>query len=329
MTHTESTTLVLGASGFLGSHVVKALAARGRKVRTFVRPTSNTAGIDSLDTERCLGDVRDLDSVRAAMRGCDVVYYCVVDARAWLRDPAPLYETNVAALGNVLELALGLKLRRFVYTSTVGTIGINPSGVSSETDAFNWGDRASEYIRARVRGEELFLSYCGRGLPGVACNPSYTYGREDFQPTPHGWMIKLVVDGKMPCYWDVNMPAVGIRDAAEAMLLAEERGRIGQRYLITERTLTLKELYDTAAEAVGRRPFRLRAPMPLVSLACTINEKIHRLLGRETPITQKSLQLMKIPKDYDNAKARTELGWNPRPVAEAVREAARWFRDHA
>jgi dihydroflavonol-4-reductase len=323
----ESTVLVLGASGFLGSHVVKALLAEGRKVRTFVRPTSNTSAIDHLDTERFLGDVRDIESVRAAMEGCSVVYYCVVDTRAWLKDPAPLYETNVDALRDVLELALEEKVRRFVFTSTFSTIGINPCGVASEADAFNWWDRASDYARVRVRAEELFLSYCGRGLPGVVCNPSFTYGAEDHRPTPQGWMNKMVVEGKMPCHWAVNMPAVGIRDAARAMLLAEERGRIGERYLITERTLSLEELYNTAAEAVGRGPIRLGVPMPIMLLACKIIERIAWLLGRETVVTQKSLRLMSVPEDFDNQKARNELGWNPRPVAESIREGARWFRD--
>jgi nucleoside-diphosphate-sugar epimerase len=141
-------------------------------------------------------------------------------------------------------------------------------------------------------------------------------------------MIKMVVEGKMPCHWAVNMPAVGIRDAARAMLLAEERGRIGERYLITERTLSLEELYNTAAEAVGRRPIRVGMPMPIMLLACKIIERTAWLLGRETVITQKSLRLMKIPKDFDNGKARAELGWNPRPVVESIRDGARWFRDH-
>lgn len=302
--------------------------AEGRTVRTFVRPTSNTSAIDHLDTERCLGDVRDPDSVRAAMEGCSVVYYCVVDTRAWLKDPTPLYETNVDALGGVLKLILDLDVRRVVFTSTFSTIGINPDGVASEADAFNWWEQASDYVRVRVRAEELFLSYCQRGLPGIVCNPSFTYGIGDLRPTPQGWMIKMVVEGKMPCYWDVNMPAVGIRDAARALLLAEERGRVGERYLITERTLTLEELYNTAAEAVGRRPIRLRMPMPIMLLACKINEKAAWLRGRETVITQKSLRLMKIPEDFDNEKARVELGWNPHPVVESIREGARWFRDH-
>jgi dihydroflavonol-4-reductase len=327
MSESESTVLVLGASGFLGSHVVKALLAEGRKVRTFVRPTSDTSAIDHLDTERFLGDVRDIESVRAAMEGCGVVYYCVVDARAWLKDPAPLYETNVDALRDILELALDSKVRRFVFTSTFSTIGINPRGVASEADAFNWWDEASDYARVRVRAEELFLSYCRRGLPGVVCNPSFTYGTGDLRPTPHGWMIQMVVEGKMPCHWAVNMPAVGIRDAAQAMLLAERRGRTGERYLITERTLSLEELYNTAAEAVGRGPIRLGVPMPIMLLACKIIEKIAWLLGRETVITQKSLRLMRIPRDFDNEKARTELGWNPRPAAESIRDGARWFRD--
>ncbi len=321
----EGKALVMGASGFLGSHVVKALVAEGRDVRTFARSTSDTSATDHLELERAIGDVNDPATVRDAMVGCSVVYYCVVDTRSWLKDPAPLRVTNVEGLRNVLEVALELKLDRFVLTSTFMTLGLNPSGVASEEDAFNWGEQASEYVRVRVEAEDLFMEYCERGLPGVACNVAMTYGPEDRQPTPHGWMITLVLRGMLPA-WDASFASVGISDAADAMLLAEEHGRVGERYLITERTLTLKELWTIAVEAAGTRWPVYTMPMWVMYAGCWLAEHTVWLVGRETEITLDSLRLTRVVGDFDNRKAREELHWHPRPVEEAIAEAARWFQ---
>lgn len=167
--------LVIGASGFLGSHVTRQLVAAGEDVRVMLRHTSSTAGIDDLDVERCYGDVFDDAALRAAMAGCDVVYYCVVDARMWLRDPAPLFRTNVEGLRHVLDAALGADLKRFVYTSTTGSLAISDGKPVTEEDPHNW-DQGGAYIEARVAGEDLLLSYArDKGLPGVAMCISTTW----------------------------------------------------------------------------------------------------------------------------------------------------------
>ena len=320
----EGKALVMGASGFLGSHVVKALAAAGRDIRIFVRASSDTSAIDHLDVERAVGDVCDAGSLRRAMRGCSAIHYCVVDTRAWLKDPAPLRVTNVEGLRNVLEAAMDVGVARFVYTSTFLTLGLNASGVATEEDAFNWGDRASEYVRVRVEAEELFFAYCARGLPGVACNVAMTYGAEDRQPTPHGWLITLVLRGLLPA-WNATFAVVGIRDAADAMLLAEKHGRPGERYLIAERTLPLKEIWSTAVEAAGTPWPVYSLPMWVMYVGCWLAERGSWLLGLETEITVTSLRLTRIVGGFDNSKARTQLHWNPRPAREAIGEAARWF----
>ena len=320
----EGKALVMGASGFLGSHVVKALAAAGRDIRIFTRASSDTSAIDHLDVERAVGDVRDAGTLREAMRGCSVVHYCVVDTRAWLKDPAPLRVTNVEGLRNALDAAMDVGVERFVYTSTYLTVGLNPSGVATEADAFNWADQASEYVRVRVEAEELFFEYCARGLPGVACNIGVTYGSEDQQPTPHGWLITLVLRGLLPA-WDGTFPCVCIRDAADAMLLAEKHGRARERYLITERTLTMKEIWSTAVAAAGTRWPVYSMPMWVMYPGCWLAERGSWLLGLETEVTVTSLRLTQIVKDLDNTKAREELHWNPRPVEEAIGEGARWY----
>ncbi len=320
----EGKALVMGASGFLGSHVVKALAEQGRDIRIFTRASSDISGIEHLEFEHAIGDLYDADSLREAIRGCSAIYYCIVDTRAWLKDPAPLRVTNVEGLRNVMDVAMDLGVGRFIYTSTIMTLGLNASGVATEEDAFNWWEEASEYVRVRVEAEDLFLDYCKRGLPGVVCNVSMTYGAEDWEPTPHGWLIAMALRGLMP-YWDSSFSSVGIRDAAEAMLLAEKHGSLGERYLITDHSLPLKEIWSIAARAAGT-PFPLyRFPMWAMFALTWTTEKLNWLIGMETVSTVTGLRLSLIVKDFDNTKARRELHWNPRPVEESIAEAARWF----
>jgi len=320
----EGKALVMGASGFLGRHVVKALAEEGRDIRIFTRASSDISLIEHLEFERAVGDVCDSGSVRDAMRGCTTVYYCVVDTRAWLKDPAPLRVTNVEGLRTVLDVAMDLGVERFIYTSTLLTLGLNPTGVATEADAFNWGDLASQYVRSRVEGENLFLDYCKRGLPGVACNVAITYGAEDREPTPHGYMITLVLRGVLPA-WDTSFSSVGIRDAAEAMLLAEKHGRLGERYLITDRTLTLKEIFTIAVKAAGTPVPVYSMPYWVMYAVCWLSEHGSWLLGLDTEFSVTALRLTRIVKDFDSTKARRELHWNPRPVEESIGEAACWF----
>lgn len=202
--------LVIGASGFLGSHVTRQLVDSGADVRVMLRRTSSTKGIDDLDVERCYGDVFDDNALRAAMAGCDVVYYCVVDARMWLRDPAPLFRTNVEGLRHVLDAALNAELKKFVFTSTAGTLAISDSQVVTEDDPHNW-DQGGAYIEARVAAENIVLGYArDKGLPAVAMCISTTYGPRDWAPTPHGLLLSLVANGKFPFFFGYSSEVVGI-----------------------------------------------------------------------------------------------------------------------
>ncbi len=195
--------LVIGASGFLGSHVARRLVERGEDVRVLIRSTSSTRGIDDLDVERVYGDIFDADSVRAAMDDCDVVYYCVVDARAWLSDPAPLWRTNIEGLQEVLDVAVEAGLSKFVFTSSIATIGIAESGLATEDLPHNWLDVGGDYVHTRVLAEQMVLRYAREhGLPAVAMCVSNTYGPGDWLPTPHGGLVAAAVRGRMPFYVD-------------------------------------------------------------------------------------------------------------------------------
>ena len=189
--------LVIGASGFLGSHVTRQLVQRGDDVRVMVRETSSTKGISDLDVEYRYGDIFDDQALRDAMDGCDVVFYCVVDTRAWLRDPAPLFKTNVDGLRHVLDAAVDADLERFVFTSTIGTIALSDDGPATEDQPFNWYEIGGGYIQSRVDAENLVLKYTReRGLPAVVMCVANTYGPRDWQPTPQGRLLALAVAGK-------------------------------------------------------------------------------------------------------------------------------------
>jgi len=318
--------LVMGASGFLGSHVVKELVAAGRDVRIMVRATSDTRAIDHLPLERVVGGPTDAEAVAAAMAGCDSVFYCIVDTRAWLRDPAPLYATNVDGLRAVLEVAITFPLKHFVFTSTYGTIGLNPAGISTEDDTFNWWERAPDYVKCRVQAEDMFLEYCrDRGLPGVACCVGNTYGADDVVPTPHGKMVKDVASGQMPYYWDGGGPCVGIRDAARALLLAETRGRPGERYIVAERWLDYKELFALAASRAGISPPRRRIPMPVLYAMAAVADLVSALTRRDNRFSIASLRCSTLLPNVDSAKARRELGWQPLPIEQSVAEAVDYY----
>ncbi len=322
------TKLVIGASGFLGSHVTKQLVARGDDVRVLIRTTSSRRGIDGLPVDVRHGDIFHTEAVRAAMDGCDVVYYCVVDARPWLRDTTPLWRTNVDGLRNVLDVAVQADLTRFVFTSSIGTIGRSEIGPADENTAHNWLDVGGDYIRSRVAAEDLVLRYCAdKGLPGVAMCVANTFGPGDWLPTPHGGMLAAAVRGKMPLYIDgYDAEVVGIEDAADALILAGERGRVGDRYIVSERFMSTREIHQIACGAVGVAPPKWRVPIRTMSAAGHVNGLVARLLGKDTKLTALNILLMHIMTPLDHSKAVRELGWQPRPTPEAIVAAAHFFR---
>jgi dihydroflavonol-4-reductase len=321
-----SKTLVLGASGFLGSHVTKQLCTQNRDTRILVRSSSNTRATDHLDIERCYGDVLDAESLRSAMQDCSSVFYCVVDTRAWLQDPAPLYAVNVDGLRNAMDAALEAGVEHFVFTSTFGTLGRRTDGPSSEADPFNWWDQAPEYIRCRVIAENLFMDYCrDKQLPGVACCIGNTYGPEDLGPTPHGNLVKDAALGKMPIYWDGGGPSLGITDAARGMILAEQKGRIGERYAFAERWVTFRELFSLAAGASGKKPPAVKIPIPLLYLAAFVSGLVCKLLRRESNLTVSSIKCSRLLPDINPGKAMTELGWQPEPIEISIEQAVAYY----
>ena len=318
----SGTKLVMGANGFLGSHVTRQLVERGDDVRVWIRRTSDTQSLAGLDVERRHGELGDDEALREAMRGVDTVFYCIVDARAWLRDPAPLFATNVEALRQVLDAAVEVGVPRFVFCSTVGTIAVVEHGL-----AHNWAHLGGPYIESRIAAEELVLRY-GRehGLPVVALCVATTYGPGDYGPTPHGRLVAAAARGRLPVYVrDNSMEVVGIEDAARAFLLAEERGRPGERYIISERFMSIQELLTTAAREGGVAPPRWGIPLPAMRVLGALGALAARLRRQDSVVTPVSVRLMHVMSPLDHSKATRELGWEPAPTTDAVRAQARFF----
>jgi nucleoside-diphosphate-sugar epimerase len=327
------TVLVIGANGFLGSHVTRQLVSDGEDVRVMVRDGANTVGIDDLKTTRFVGDIWNNDALREAMTGVDVVYYCVVDTRGWLKDPAPLFHTNVDGTRNVLEVAKDAGLRRFIFTSSYVTVGRKRGRVADEDDQIvDRGETSptnrlrglTPYVRSRVQAEELVLRYAREhGLPAIAMCVSTTYGGGDWGRTPHGAIIAGAAFGKLPFVMDrIELEAVGVDDAARALILAAEKGRVGERYLISEKMITNAEVARIAAEAAGMAPPGKRIPLAMSYALAAMGTAKARLRGTDEQLSLASLRLMRAEAPVDCAKARRELGWRPRPVEESIREAA-------
>ena len=322
----ETPVLVTGASGFVGSHTVRQLVGAGRKVRVFLRKTSNQEALEGLPVDVFYGDVLDPDSLRRAMEGCSTVFHSVVDPRFWLTDPEPLFRHNVDGLVNAMDAALECDVKRFVFTSTMGTLGLNPDGPVTEEQVFNWYDKAPPYIRSRRQAEDRFVEYCrDKGLPGIALCISNTYGPEDYLPTPQGKMLWEVASGKLRVIWDAAQPTVDIRDVAQACLLAETGGRIGERYIISNEFLSYRALFTMIAAEGGYGPPWV-LPVAVADTAVRLCDTLLKLLRRKDYLIRSdAVYLSMVFKELDNSKARRELNWEPRPMAQTVKDAVAWF----
>lgn len=324
----EAVILVTGAGGFLGSHVTRQLVAAGRNVRVLVRQSTNVEGIADLPVDWRFGDILDRKAVDDAVSGCGSIIHCVVNTVAWARNPASMYAVNVDGLINVMDAALRHGVTRFVMTSSIATIGTNPSGVSTEAEGFNFGDQSGEYVRCRVAAEKRFFDYVReRGLPGIAMNVANTYGPGDYAMTPHGRLLAAAAFGQMPFAIDAGMACVGIEDAAEAMVLAEQRGRIGERYIVSERWMTQQQLCEIGADQMGTPKRFRRIPMWLLYGFGFIADRIASVTKRDNQLSVESVRLTHIMNDMDASKARRELGWTPKPVEAAVRAAVDFYKD--
>lgn len=323
--------LVTGASGFVGSHIVRQLVEQGRRVRVMVRKSSKQDAFKDLPVEVHYGDIMEPETLRAAMDGCGSVFYSALDPRFWLTDTSILYRNNRDGLVNAMDVALELGIERFIFTSTMGTLGQNPDGPVTEDIPFNWADKASPYILARKEAEDRLLEYCrDKGLHGVALCIANTYGPQDFGPTPHGHSLWDMASGKSARTMDTSAPVIDIRDAARACVLAEDNGGPGERYIIANEYISNEKLYSLAAAEGGQPAPKLMSPK-MAGLVVGMVEPILKLLGKKDYLMRKdAVYLSNAFCEMDHSKATRELGWEPQySIEETVRDAVAWYRDNA
>ena len=320
--------LVTGASGFVGAAVARALLARGRRVRVLLRPSSDRRNIGGLDVEPRLGALEDGASLATALAGCGALYHVAADYRLWVRDEAAMMRANVEGTRLLMEAALGQGVASVVYTSSVATLGIIGDGKpSDETTPSALADMIGPYKRSKFMAEEVVRDLVRqRGLPVVIVNPSTPVGPGDVKPTPTGRMILDAASGKMPAFVDTGLNIVHVDDVAAGHLLAEERGTVGERYILGGEDLTLAEILRRIALLVGRKPPTIRIPIPAIWPLAVVTEGWARISGKEPLLTLDGLRMARKKMFFSSAKAKRALGYHARPAQQALADAVSWFR---
>jgi len=321
-------TLVTGGTGFVGANVVRALLKRGVEVRALVRPRSDTRNLDSLEVELVAGDLRDRGSLEAALDGCDIVYHVGAMYALWARNPREIYDSNVTGTINILEAAGQAGVQKIVYTSSVATIGLPKDGTpGTEEVPLPPEDMVSDYKRSKYLAEQEVLKYAQRGLPVVIVNPSFPVGAWDVKPTPSGQIIVNFLRGKIPAYVDTGLNVVDVEDVAIGHVMAAERGRIGERYILGHANLTLPELFQLLAQVSGMSAPRIRIPYGFAYLSACVSELVARTITHKPPfVTLAGGKLSRKSMFFDPSKAVRELGLPQTPAIEALSKAVQWFR---
>ena len=319
--------LVTGATGFVGTAVARALIAAGRRVRALCRPGSDRRNVAGLDLEIYEGSLEDAQSLAAGVAGCGALYHVAADYRLWVRDPTAMYRANVEGTRALMTAALAAGVERVVYTSSVATLGLHGDGTpADETTPSTLDDMVGPYKRSKFLAEvEVHRLAERRQLPAVIVNPSTPIGPRDIKPTPTGRMIVEAASGRMPAFVDTGLNLVHVEDVARGHLLAEERGRVGERYILGGENLPLAEILRRIAAIVGGRPPVVRLPLPVVWPIAAVAEAMARLTDKEPMVTFDSLRMARKKMYFSSAKAERELGYRARSADHALAEAIQWF----
>lgn len=321
------TTLVTGATGLLGSAVVRKLRREGRSVRCLVQPSDSDVALQDLGVEIVYGDVTSKQEVRSAMDGVRVVYHLAAIYRLWLPNPAAIYKVNVEGTRNILFAAARQGVERVVHTSSIAAVGHHPGKISDEATRFNLWPEADHYIRSKWIAETSALQFACDGLPLVVVNPAFVFGAGDRAPTPTGRFVVDALEGRMPGYPPGGFNVVDVDDVAEAHLLAEKKGRVGERYILGNHNVSYRDFYRTVSEVAGLRPLRVQLPKQLIWAGGYIKEKIANQTQRPPQLTYKAARYASRNLFFDCRKAHNELDMPCTPLRETVEKSVRWFRD--
>ena len=319
---------VTGATGFLGSHVARALAEQGAQLRLLVRPTSDLRNIADLNADRVEGDLRDAVSIEKAMAGCDTVFHVAADYRLWVRDPQEMYRSNVEGTRSLLAAAQKQGVRRVVYTSSVATMGFTSNGTGAdENSPVSLADMIGHYKRSKFMAEQAAFEAARAGVDVVVVNPTTPVGERDIKPTPSGRIIVDFLKRKFPAYVETGLNLVDATECARGHIQALEKGRAGQRYILGGENLTLKQILDRLAAITGLRSPTVKLPYVFAFAAGVVDEMVNgRIRGREPRATIDAVRMGRKMMFVSSAKAEQELGWRKVAVDGALRRAVDWFR---
>jgi dihydroflavonol-4-reductase len=318
---------VTGATGFIGSAVVRLLLEQKRSVRALVEPGANAANLEGLAVDRVTVDVTDYDGMRRALDGCEALYHLAAVYKLWLRDPELIYRVNVEGTTTTLLAAQAARIPRIVYTSSIAAVGLVPSGLADETTPFALFDIASDYILSKWQSERVALRFAEAGAPVIVVNPAFPFGPRDIAPTPTGKIVVAILKKEVPGISPGGFCTIDVDDCAMGHLLAEEKGRTGQRYVLGNDNVTLKDFIGLVCKVAGTPTPRL--PLPKVmsaGIALGMELWADHVSHEEPRATYRSMRYAQRCAFFSNAKAKRELGLPFRPLEESVRRAVDWFR---
>jgi dihydroflavonol-4-reductase len=319
---------VTGATGFVGSHVARALAEQGADLRLLVRGNSNPRNIQDLKADLVTGDLREPASLEKAVAGCDAVFHVAADYRLWVRDPEEMYRANVEGTRAILEAARKNSVSRVVYTSSVATMGFSSDGRSADEDSLvSLDNMIGPYKRSKFMAEQVAVEAARAGQNIVIVNPTTPIGERDIKPTPTGRIVVDFLKKKFPAYVDTGLNLVDVQVCAQGHIAAFEKGRSGERYILGGENLTLKQILDKMAVITGLPSPSIRVPY-FVALATGVLDEIFtgRIRGREPRATIDAVRMGRKKMFVTSGKAERELGWKSLPVSAALSRAVEWFR---
>ena len=321
-------TFVTGATGFIGANIVRELLKDGREVRALVRAGANTSNLAALDVECWQGDLLDIQSLEKGLAGCDTLYHAAADYRLWTSRPEEMYRINVDGTAAILKAALSNSIVRVVYTSSVGTLGNPGNGTpGTETTPVSLADMVGHYKKSKFLAERTAESFIERGLPLVIVNPSTPVGALDIKPTPTGKIIVDFLNRRMPAYLETGLNIIPVEDCARGHILAEQKGRIGEKYILGNCNLTLRDIFVVLEEITGLSAPKIRVPYLPILLAAYLNEGISRITGKEPLIPLAGVQMAAKLMYFDSSKAVRELGLPQTSVKDALKRAVEWFNN--
>jgi dihydroflavonol-4-reductase len=323
--------LVTGGSGFIGSAVVRQLVAREQEVVALVEPGADTENLRDLPVKQVAGDLRNLDEVRKAVSGCRAVFHVAALYKFWASDPSAFYAINVQGTRNVLDAAAEAGVEGMVYTSTVGTLGLENVSGSLTADERSFPDIThlyGSYKRSKYVAEHEVLRAAAEGLPISLALPTFPLGPCDRAPTPTGKLIMDYLNGRIPGYVNTSLNVAHVDDVAHGHVLALEKGRVGRSYIFGGENLTLQQLLFELASITGLPRPKIKVPRSLSLAVAAVSETVEgRLLRRHPSVPLEAARMSTSVMAFDDVRARTELGYAPRPAAEALEASARWFAE--